>query len=150
MRDAPPWYQEGLRFACTECGDCCTKPGYVWVSAEERERLAIRLGLDLEEFGRRYLRLVNGRLALTDRADGACIFWDEGCKVYDARPGQCATFPFWKENVATSASWAETADECEGIGDGRVYPVDEVDQLVVGRASTLPVVREKPDGQGAD
>ena len=29
---AEPWYRDGLRFACTRCGACCTgAPGYVWV-----------------------------------------------------------------------------------------------------------------------
>ena len=31
-----PWYDKGLRFSCSECGDCCTgAPGYVWVNKEE-------------------------------------------------------------------------------------------------------------------
>ena len=35
-RDGKPWYAEGLRFKCTECGQCCTgAPGYVWVNEEE-------------------------------------------------------------------------------------------------------------------
>ncbi len=31
-----PWYQFGLRFQCTGCGDCCTgAPGYVWINKAE-------------------------------------------------------------------------------------------------------------------
>ena len=36
-----PWYQDGLQFSCTGCGNCCTGPaGYVWVSEEEIVRIA--------------------------------------------------------------------------------------------------------------
>ena len=31
-----PWYGGGLRFTCTQCGNCCTgQPGYVWISKKE-------------------------------------------------------------------------------------------------------------------
>ncbi len=39
-----PWYQDGLKFRCTGCGDCCTgAPGYVWVNKEEIAALAVYL-----------------------------------------------------------------------------------------------------------
>ncbi|MFM7740581.1 MAG: YkgJ family cysteine cluster protein, partial [Planctomycetota bacterium] len=32
MSAAEPWYKDGLRFQCSQCGDCCTGgAGYVWV-----------------------------------------------------------------------------------------------------------------------
>ena len=59
MPDASsPWYRDGLRFACTECGRCCTVEGYVWVNRREIRRLARFLELSLDDFGRRYLRRV--------------------------------------------------------------------------------------------
>ena len=40
-QDQEPWYKEGLRFKCTECGKCCTgAPGYVWVNKEEVAEMA--------------------------------------------------------------------------------------------------------------
>ena len=28
----PTWYADGLRFTCTQCGNCCTgQPGFVWI-----------------------------------------------------------------------------------------------------------------------
>ncbi|MFM1805538.1 MAG: hypothetical protein RL136_2417, partial [Planctomycetota bacterium] len=30
-----PWYAEGLRFECTQCGNCCSGgPGAVWFTPE--------------------------------------------------------------------------------------------------------------------
>ena len=80
------WYGGGLRFSCTQCGRCCTgAPGYVWVTRAEAERLASFLRLEAEDFARRYLRRALGRLALRERANGDCVFYDRGCTVYPAR-----------------------------------------------------------------
>ena len=35
------WYAGGLRFQCTQCGDCCSgAEGYVWVNQAEIDALA--------------------------------------------------------------------------------------------------------------
>ena len=49
--EAPPWYADGLRFACTRCGNCCTgPPGAVWINEAEARQLARRLELTLDQF----------------------------------------------------------------------------------------------------
>jgi Fe-S-cluster containining protein len=132
-----PWYKSGLHFKCTHCNRCCTVEGHVWVDKREAQRLANHLQISLQEFSKRYLRLVDGRHALTERSDGACVFWDEGCTVYETRPGQCRTFPFWEENVATRGAWEEVAEECEGIGEGRLYQLGEIRSMIRGRSATV-------------
>ena len=45
------WYASGLRFQCTQCGDCCTgDEGYVWVNQAEIDAMAGRLGMTPEAF----------------------------------------------------------------------------------------------------
>ncbi len=89
-----PWFQKGLRFECTQCGDCCTgAPGYVWVNREEIEALAKDLEMAVDEFERRFVRRVGIRKSLVEYANGDCVFFDNRarkCTVYDARP---ATVP---------------------------------------------------------
>lgn len=114
------WYEAGLRFDCTGCGRCCTGgSGYVWVTADDVSRLADALGLDLDGFGRRYLRRVGERYALLEAPrDGACVFLEaDRCSVYAARPSQCRRFPFWESHLASPAAWIAAARECEGIRD---------------------------------
>lgn len=113
-----PWYKDGLRFHCTGCGKCCTgAPGYVWVSTEERQAIANFLNLSLAEFEKRYTRLVGGKVSLLEnRKNYDCVFLkDKRCTIYEVRPTQCKTFPWWKSNLASKQSWEETASYCEGV-----------------------------------
>ena len=132
-----PWYREGLSFSCTRCGDCCTGvPGYVWVEPTEIEALAKHLGFSVDSFGERYLRKVGRRYSLIEKPGGDCVFFDKGCSVYPARPTQCRTFPFWRGNLKSERAWDEIADECPGIGQGKLFPVEEIEALKRGNAET--------------
>jgi len=125
-----PWFQDGLRFQCTQCGDCCTgAPGYVWVSNAEIEALAAIMGMAVHEFEASYVRRVGSRKSLIELENGDCIFFDakdRKCKVYGARPRQCRTWPFWDSNIRTPAAWKKTCEICPGSGQGKVYSVEEV------------------------
>ena len=97
--DDQPWYQDGLRFQCVQCGACCTgAPGFVWVNKEEIAALAAALRLDAGEFERRYVRRVGIRKSLIELPGGDCVFFHREsctCQVYQERPRQCRTWPFW-------------------------------------------------------
>ncbi len=142
MKKLPLWVEKdgGLAFSCTRCGDCCTgAPGYVWVGEPEIERLAARLGLARDPFGARYLRRAGGALSLVEKANGDCVFWEAGtgCTVYDARPIQCRTYPFWPEKVRSRASWRLEASRCPGIrAGGRRFAPAEVEALLNGAGAT--------------
>jgi len=75
--DPDVWYSHGLRFACTQCGHCCSGgPGYVWLTDDDMQRIANYLKLPLETFTRTYVRKVNGhsRFALTEKFNYDCTF----------------------------------------------------------------------------
>lgn len=125
------WYKEGLRFGCTQCGQCCTgAPGYVWVSDEDIERMATFLKVSKEAFIEKYTRKVDGRLALLECPKSYdCIFLEnKKCLLYGARPKQCKTFPFWPENLTTKRAWNAAARRCEGIDhpDAPLIPLAEI------------------------
>jgi len=125
----PPWYQDGLRFTCTQCGKCCTgAPGFVWVTDEEIDALAAARGMKRSEFVAVHTYKTRGKVSLRERPNGDCIFYDadKGCTVYAARPTQCRTWPFWDSNLTTPERWAETEGICPGSGEGDVIPVEEI------------------------
>ena len=127
-----PWYRDGLRFQCTGCGGCCTgEPGYVWVTKAEIEAMAESLDVSVAEFESRFVRQVGIRKSLVELANGDCIFLDarrRRCKLYEGRPRQCRTWPFWPSNLASPERWEETCAVCPGSGQGRLVARDEIEK----------------------
>jgi Fe-S-cluster containining protein len=127
-----PWYADGLRFRCTGCGDCCTgAPGYVWVNQAEIDALAARLGMTVKAFEAAYVRQVGVRRSLVERANYDCVFLDgdtRRCQVYEDRPRQCRTWPFWKSNLKSPEAWADTCAVCPGSGHGRLYSLEAIEE----------------------
>lgn len=133
------WYASGLRFSCRGCGQCCRGPGgYVWVTESEARAMADRLGKSFEAFARHYLRRSGMRLALVDGPNGDCVFLKDGkrCTVYDIRPVQCSTFPWWPEVVRDQDSWNDEKRHCPGIGNGEVCPVEQI-KAGIAKASSV-------------
>ena len=127
-----PWYKDGLKFKCSQCGDCCTgAPGYVWVNKEEIASLAELQGIDVVDFEAKYVRKIGVRKSLIELSNGDCIFFDSTkrcCTVYQARPRQCRTWPFWDSNLKSSTAWQETCAICPGSGKGKLYSISEIEE----------------------
>ena len=130
---AKAWYAKGLCFECTRCGNCCTgEPGIVRVNDEEVSALARRKQMDEASFRKIYTRrLVGGVLSLSETPGGACIFYDSdgGCGVYEDRPRQCRTWPFWTEVLESPARWAQQAKDCPGMNRGPLRSAEDIDAL---------------------
>jgi hypothetical protein len=147
--ELPVWYAKGLRFECTQCGNCCTgPPGFVWITREEIQALADFLKISPEETVEKYCRKTQGRFSLKEKRNPAhggydCVFMREEpapksdgktisqplrtCSIYSVRPTQCRTFPFWSSNLTSSKRWNETARRCPGIGQGSVVPLKKIE-----------------------
>jgi len=124
-----PWYEGGLRFRCTQCGKCCTgTPGYVWVNDTEIAAIAEFLDQSVDQTIAEYTRMEHQGRSLREKANWDCVFYDKavGCTIYDARPGQCRTWPFWGSNIETPKDWQRTCDICPGSGQGDLIPVEEI------------------------
>ncbi|MBN2473764.1 MAG: YkgJ family cysteine cluster protein [Pirellulales bacterium] len=124
------WYRDGLKFQCTGCGDCCTgAPGHVWVNKAEIEAMAAALKMDVETFERRYVRQVGIRKSLREFPGGDCVLFDAErriCQLYQLRPRQCRTWPFWASNLRTPEAWEEVCRHCPGANRGKLVPLSEI------------------------
>lgn len=129
------WYRDGLSFECTQCGNCCSgPPGYVWVNKQDIARIAKFLGLPDGRLGKKHLRRVGLRRSLTEEANGDCTFLkrDGGkayCSIYDVRPLQCRTWPFWSGNLKSQDAWNAAATTCPGMNRGNHYGFVAVEEL---------------------
>ena len=127
-----PWYRDGLRFTCTQCGNCCTgAPGNVWVNNDEIAALARLLGMSEDAFEDTYVRRVGARKSLKEFPHGDCVLFDgekRSCTVYSARPRQCRTWPFWDSNLKTPAEWAQTCEVCPGSGRGELHQLSQIEE----------------------
>lgn len=143
--EGPEWFARadgpeqgaGLRFSCTMCGNCCSgPPGYVLVNDAECAALAARLGVSVEAFIEGYTHVLAEGRSLTEREGPRgfdCVFLDRSkvsgravCGVYEDRPRQCRTWPFWKSVLRDGASWARAGGVCPGINKGELTPVVQV------------------------
>ncbi|TWU49106.1 YkgJ family cysteine cluster protein [Rubripirellula reticaptiva] len=126
-----PWYEDGLQFECTQCGDCCSgAPGYVWVNDEEIQAMADEMDLAVDVFSHRFVRQVGAAQSLVEYPDGDCILLDPDtrkCSVYASRPVQCRTWPFWDSTLKRPKDWKETCEVCPGAGKGKLYTFDQIE-----------------------
>ena len=149
MSRTSDWRAEGLRFQCTQCGKCCGgAPGTVLVHSEELDALARAQELSLEQFREMYTRrLPSGSLSLREKSNHDCVFYeaDRGCTVYEQRPQQCRTWPFWRGNIASREHWASAAEECPGIGQGEAYSASHIQELAAkdGTSGFIPKLKPK-------
>ena len=142
--DTTPWYEPGLHFSCAQCGNCCSGPsGYIWFEPEEGQAIADRLGISHETFTEQYTVLLEGRPSLAEKRVGGaydCIFLErhedgrKTCTIYDVRPTQCRTWPFWDSNLESPRDWLAAGRSCHGMRDGgwgpqakgQFFPVDQI------------------------
>ena len=132
------WYDEGLSFSCTQCGNCCSGPqGYVWFSPDEGFAMAEFLNVDLETFLNKYARIEYKQWTLDERwnpqAKGYdCVFLkrdEQGkalCSIYSVRPQQCRTWPFWRENLKAPRTWQKAGDRCPGMNKGTFFSIEQI------------------------
>jgi len=129
-----PWYQDGLRFECTQCGNCCTgAPGVVWVDDNDIRRIAEHTGRGEDEIRVMHTRPYAQRTSLQEFANGDCTFFDpraRRCTIYPVRPQQCRNWPFWDSNLETPEAWQEVQVECPGAGHGQIYSVEAIQEMV--------------------
>jgi Fe-S-cluster containining protein len=106
--------------------------------------MAKHLDMLPDEFLKKYARRRRGWWSLREvQVDGAydCVFLrrDEKtqralCGIYEVRPRQCRTWPFWPENLKSLKAWEKAAEGCpgmdnDGAGEGSFFPLERIRRL---------------------
>jgi Fe-S-cluster containining protein len=131
-----PFYANGLQFSCKRCSSCCRlESGFVYLSENDLSRLANELKMEYTPFITTWCRWVSfdresERLALKEKSNFDCIFWNQQCTVYRARPLQCRTFPFWDNVVCSPSAWETAASGCPGLNNGERHTGEEIGEFL--------------------
>lgn len=149
MKDV--FYEQGLKFSCKRCSSCCRyDAGYVYLSVLDIDRLAAKLEIEKDNFIKVYCRWIenyhnNEILSLKEKANKDCIFWDDGCTVYEERPLQCKLFPFWESILFSKENWKIAATGCPGMDSGKLHSREEIASFLEMRLQEKIFTR-KPSG----
>lgn len=124
------WETEPIRFECqADCFKCCMKPGVVTFDRGDIHNAAEFLEMKTSDFKKKFLKKEFGVYEMEMEEGQVCQFLTmQGCNIHPAKPKQCHTYPFWKENLQSRNHWQLTAGFCPGIGQGPVIPVEEIKQ----------------------
>jgi Fe-S-cluster containining protein len=114
-----------MRFECQPgCTKCCEQQGFVYLTEEDILRLSRFLALPCTTFEQRYVyRTKNLRRLRVPRHAQCGFLKDGGCSVHQAKPLQCASFPYWPQLVGNTKNWRETGAWCPGIGKGELIQI---------------------------
>ncbi|MHC6201796.1 YkgJ family cysteine cluster protein [Breznakiellaceae bacterium SP9] len=129
------FYEAGLRFSCTRCSKCCRhESGYVFLSASDAKALCACLKMEYEQFVNTSCRWIpdgdEEKLSLREKPGYDCIFWNGGCTVYNARPLQCRSFPFWEFLLKSADNWVMAATDCPGMSTGALHTQEEIASIL--------------------
>ena len=129
-----------MRFECQKgCTACCRQKGFVYLSELDSARMAEHLGMSPSDFERRYVYRTTNLRRLRVPRETQCAFLEEGgCSIYEARPTQCRTFPYWPELVASKREWQKTSAWCPGIGKGPLVRIEAAREAAVEMRAALP------------
>lgn len=150
-----------MNFECQQScgGKCCTidwqsdMPGavFVFLTKEDTARLEKFLGATRHAFSNvgyfdstRFTREPS-KQRYVKSAQHSCTFFKEGkCSVYEARPTQCRTYPYWPENIVDGQLSEEAALACPGVGKGSAR---HAAHLLVTQHSADKELRERKLGE---
>ena len=122
-----------LHFECTACGKCCTgntDTHYIALSVKEADLLRAHLDVSEAWFKRRYVEHLTRDSWSIRMHNGQCVFLgkDNKCGIYNLRPVQCRTYPFWPELLEKEARWTAEKKYCEGINRGAIINIKHIKQ----------------------
>lgn len=132
---------------------------FIFLTMKDRFRLANFLGKPVNQFSQKsqftstrfapkggwFWYLKNIKSVKDDKnAEAQCPFLIKGkCAVYDVRPIQCCTFPFWPENM-NMEKWLEVGKDCPGIGVGPELMSEQVELHLNQQVDADATVKSQP------
>lgn len=125
------WWSKGIRFECQQSGKCCVSHGeygYVYLTKGDRKKIAKLLGLSTLQFTRTYCDKTGGYFHLKENGPECLFLQNKKCNIYQARPTQCKTWPFWPDTLPAKNWNREVKTFCPGVGKGKLWSEKEINR----------------------
>ena len=111
---------EEMEFCCQRCSNCCRHDeGYVFLTKQNVYAIADHLKMSVKQFISECCRVVEqpegNMLCLKEKQNYDCIFWSNGCLIYEVRPTQCMTYPYWPFIVNNKELQKQEKKRCKGF-----------------------------------
>ncbi len=132
------WNTQDVHFSCSGCGKCCLNEGSVWLNVDECADLCFHLDEPIQSVADKYFsdympgwaKLKNVQVQSKDEGvtrDGCVFLDDEGkkCTIYEARPIQCRTYPWWPRLLLNESAYSNEAVTPDFIAEGRHWSAAE-------------------------
>lgn len=135
-----------MKFACQQScgGKCCTmgwdgeNSSFIFLTESDLQEIEKFTGLDRQTFAQEshfsFTRFLAGRTKQWHLKTGelACRFLRGGkCSIYEARPTQCRTYPFWPENTEDPIRMKGLGEFCPGLEVADEDDSIEIDQSLL-------------------
>ena len=129
------FFKKGIKFKCQGSSNCCVSRGsygFVYLSKKDLIKIAKYLNVSINLFKKKYCQYSDGYLHLKEiNINGNCQFLEnKKCSIYTARPMQCRTWPFWKENMNIKKWNEELINFCPGIGKGKLISASMIQKKI--------------------
>ena len=94
--------------------------------------------MSTQDFIKKYCRIIDvvgiKRISLKEKENFDCILWDNGgCTLYEHRPLQCQSYPFWPAHLDSQDSWDSEKQHCPGIGKGKLHARNQIEEWIEKR-----------------
>tara|TARA_B100000029_G_scaffold482132_1_gene531825 strand:+ start:155 stop:595 length:441 start_codon:yes stop_codon:yes gene_type:complete len=128
-------FTKGIKFKCQGSSKCCISRGnhgYVYLTDNDVKKISQQLKVSVKIFKKNYCEYTDNYLHLKEiNKNGNCQFLnDKKCSIYNVRPMQCRTWPFWNENM-NAKSWNENVvNFCPGIGKGNIVNFEKIKKII--------------------
>ncbi len=84
------WAKFDVLFKCKRCGQCCLSIGKITLTLDEQKRFGV------------------------ESLKSPCIYYKDGCTIYQDRPRVCREFPLNKTYPQNEKFWMTVGMNCEG------------------------------------
>lgn len=110
-------------FKCTACGSCCKGAGIIYFLPHELNRIVEFLNLAEDKAYSLKKRIISSRsngYYLYDSEEDCLFLGSDGlCSIYEVRPVQCRSYPFWPSLFQSRKTFQALKKESNGVMTGK-------------------------------